>query len=87
MAVWYDDPRDFNPMPIDSMGRGCFYCCMTGFEDYPTSKKPCRMGHPEMQEFLPMDLPEPTEGKPSEGRWKWTGNGWRNLDYKRGGGG
>ena len=24
---------------------GCPYCAMTGFEDYPTSKKPCRLGH------------------------------------------
>lgn len=24
---------------------GCPYCAMTGYEDYPTGKKPCRLGH------------------------------------------
>ena len=27
---------------------GCRYCAMTGFEDYPTSKIPCRLGHPKV---------------------------------------
>ncbi len=29
---------------------GCRYCAMTGYEDYPTSKKPCRLGHISIEE-------------------------------------
>lgn len=27
---------------------GCGYCAMTGHEDYPSNKIPCRLGHPDI---------------------------------------
>ena len=71
----------------------CVYCAGVGYEDYPMTKRPCRIpGHTERHNknvqvvanfFIQNPLPEPKEGKPSSGNWQWTGMGWKNLDYKK----
>ena len=41
---------------------GCCYCGMTGYEDYPSNKIPCRMqGHVELA-YKPPDLSKARSG-------------------------
>lgn len=35
---------EFTPSDVKNMGLGCYWCAMTGYEDYPHNKKPCRDG-------------------------------------------
>jgi hypothetical protein len=77
----------YNDNPPDHVvlaAGGCPYCSMMGYEDYPRSKKPCRLGHKEPLGPLLSPMPEPIEDRPKVGGpWKWTGRGWKNLGYKR----
>ena len=74
-------------------GFGCFYCAMTGYEDYPQNTKPCRVpGHQEANErtvaFMAQALKRPWT--PKEGLCPfchlpdcphWTGMGWANPRF------
>lgn len=73
---------EFTDEEIESTG-GCRYCCMTGYEDYPSMLVPCRRGHEDPSKYVRLPpLPEPTEGKPKVGGpWVWTGRGWNNMSH------